>query len=181
MSDARAFIAETEAWLRDLRREHAQWEFENGGSILPLMLADFGCETVEDAAVLLANDYYQQHPAKDPDELVRRHGADGWQRALAAAEPIPAWWAHRMLEETPRPDAGTIRRWLTSGFGPAWLAIPDELLRREAIEQVCGVLGISAAEAVSVIRGVQQPHRTEPAQKVSFGSVLREMMQEAEN
>lgn len=173
-------LAEIQDWYWQQRQEHAQWEFERGGSILNLMLADFRCHTVEELAASVTASYRKPAKIKDPFDLVAAYGRAGWDRAMAAAEPVVVSWARRKLESNPQPDAVTVRGWLTSELAPTWRGIPDELLRREVAEQVADVFGISATEAIAVMQASRAPTRqssTPPT--TSFRSVVLDMLEDA--
>jgi DNA primase len=87
----------------------------------------------------------------DPDEYIRKHGAERYEAKLAAAAPYFHWLADRARAKFDMRDVdGRMQAW--KFLQPAIQRIPDKLERIAVVNDLAGYLGVDAAAVLEQFR-----------------------------
>ena len=87
----------------------------------------------------------------DPDEYIRKHGAERYEAKLAAAAPYFHWLADRARTKFDMRDVdGRMQAW--KFLQPAIQRIPDKLERIAVVNDLAGYLGVDAAAILEQFR-----------------------------
>jgi len=87
----------------------------------------------------------------DPDEYIRKHGAERYEAKLAAAAPYFHWLADRARAKFDMRDVeGRMQAW--KFLQPAIQRIPDKLERIAVVNDLAGYLGVDAAAILEQFR-----------------------------
>lgn len=109
------------------------------------LLYDTGC----DVRILRIPD------GKDPDEFIRTHGVEGFQRCIDEAMPLVEFKIRLALDRVPQREAGYITK-AVDAVSRVLVDLKKDVLREEYANKVAGMLAPTAAEQGDIKKAIDR-------------------------